>query len=300
VRSIALDSNAELPARKAALRSLIEARPEDLQSVCQKLVSVRFLNTVAAQGLALFDDPEAGRAILAAWKSFHPEDRPHFFAAMTSRPAFAAALLEAIQTDVIPKAAMSAYDARQIQALGDPALTRRLGEIWGSLGSGSGQQTALIAEWKGRLTPAALAAADRSKGRLVFQSICATCHQLYGSGGAIGPDLTGSGRDNLDYLLENILDPGAVVSADFHLAILTLKDGRVLTGIIRARTEKTVTLQTMTAPETLPVEQIAKSETVPTSLMPEGLALAMQPDQFRDLVSYLMHPVQVPLLSEPK
>jgi len=300
VRAIALDSKAELPARKAALRSLIEARPEDLKAVCERLVTIRFLNTVAAQGLALFDDPDAARAIVAAWKQFHPEDRPHFFAAMTSRPVFASALLDAIEAGTIPKAELTAYHARQIQALGDDALTRRLGVIWGSLRSGSGQQAALIADWKARLTPAVIAAADKSSGRLVFQTVCATCHQLYGSGGAIGPDLTGSGRGNLDYLLENILDPGAVVSADHQLSILTLKDGRILTGIIRTRTDKTVTLQTMTAPETLPADQIAKSETVAMSLMPEGLALALQPDQFRDLVAYLMHPVQVALPTDGK
>ena len=41
----------------------------------------------------------------------------------------------------------------------------------------------------------------------MFNKACASCHTLYGHGGEIGPDLTGSGRDNLDYLLENIVDP---------------------------------------------------------------------------------------------
>ena len=30
---------------------------------------------------------------------------------------------------------------------------------------------------------------------------------LYGEGGKIGPDLTGSNRANLEYILSNILDP---------------------------------------------------------------------------------------------
>jgi hypothetical protein len=29
------------------------------------------------------------------------------------------------------------------------------------------------------------------------------------------------------------------------------------------------------------------------SMMPEGLLLAFQPEQIRDLIAYLMHPVQV-------
>jgi len=34
-------------------------------------------------------------------------------------------------------------------------------------------------------------------------------------------------------------------------------------------------------------------------MMPEGLLLAFQPDQVRDLIAYLMHPVQVPLPKAP-
>ena len=55
---------------------------------------------------------------------------------------------------------------------------------------------------------------------------------LYGKGGKLGPDLTGSGRTNLDYLLENIVDPNSAVSADYRMNILHLKDGRVLSGMI--------------------------------------------------------------------
>ena len=60
---------------------------------------------------------------------------------------------------------------------------------------------------KKQLDAAALARADLGLGRAVFDRICASCHKLYGSGGDIGPDLTGTGRDNLDYLLENLIDP---------------------------------------------------------------------------------------------
>ena len=61
-------------------------------------------------------------------------------------------------------------------------------------------------------------------GRL--RKVCASCHQLYGYGGEIGPDLTGAGRDNLDYLLENIVDPSASVSADFRMVVVAMNDGR--------------------------------------------------------------------------
>jgi len=88
--------------------------------------------------------------------------------------------------------------------------------------------------------------ADLSRGRLVFNTVCAACHTLYGEGGKVGPDLTGGGRDILDYLLENIVDPSATVTADFRMSIVELKDGRVLNTLLAARTERTLTLKTMT------------------------------------------------------
>ena len=80
----------------------------------------------------------------------------------------------------------------------------------------------------------------------MFDRVCASCHKLYGHGGEIGPDLTGSGRDNLDYLLENIVDPSASVSADFRMVVVAMNDGRVLNGLVKAQTDRTLTLQTQT------------------------------------------------------
>ncbi len=58
----------------------------------------------------------------------------------------------------------------------------------------------------------------------------------FGSGGTMGPDLTGGQRTNLAYLLENIIDPGAEVSPNFKMSIVATTDGRVLTGIVVRKT----------------------------------------------------------------
>ena len=57
--------------------------------------------------------------------------------------------------------------------------------------------------------------ADLSLGRALFAKTCAKCHTLFGVGGKVGPDITGSNRANLDYLLENILDPSAVIPKEY-------------------------------------------------------------------------------------
>ncbi len=295
VRRLALDESAGIDERKAALRTLIEGRPADLRAICERLVRVRFLNSVAVRGLALFDDPEIGRSLARNYRSFHPSERSAAIEVLVSRPAFALALLDQVAAGRIARDDITAFHARQILSLGDPALTRRLSEVWGELRGTAADRRDRIAALKKRLNPATLASADRSRGRMLFDRVCANCHRLHGQGGQIGPDLTGSGRENIDYLLENIVDPGATVSADFRMVVVAMRDGRVLNGLVKSQSPRTLTLQTQTEAVALDRDEIEGVRPSGSSLMPDGLLDPLQPDEIRDLMAYLSHPTQVPL-----
>jgi len=295
VRRVALDKNADIGARKVALQTLDDARPPELRKICEQLLGERYLNAVAIRGLAQEDDPVLGAKMVAAYRSFTPGDRPQVITALVSRPAWARALLDAVAAGKIPRTDIAAFHARQILNLNDPALTARLKEVWGDLRESPAAIKELIGKLRTVLTPDALAQADPHAGRAVFASICATCHTLYGEGGKIGPDLTGANRDNLDYLLENIADPSAVVAPDFRMSLITLKDGRVLAGMVAAKSDHTLTLRTMTDVQTVERGEIAKIEESALSMMPEGLLAAFTPEQTRNLFAYLMGHQQVEL-----
>ena len=299
VRRLALDDKAGLETRRAALRSLIEEKPADLRAICEKLLRVRFLNTTAVRGLALFDDPEIGRSLAKNYQSFHPSERPAVVDTLASRASFARALLDQMAAGAIPRGDVSAFQARQVRSLGDSELTRKLAEAWGELRDSPADKKEAIGRLKGRLTPESLAMADPGRGRATFNKLCASCHALYGQGGAIGPDLTGSGRDNLDYLLENILDPSAVVNADFKMAVVSMLDGRVLTGLVRSPTAKTITLQSQNDSVVLARSEIEQVVPSPLSLMPEGQLDPLEAAEVRDLFAYLMKKTQVPLPEGP-
>src|SRR5207245_765808 len=81
-------------------------------------------------------------------------------------------------------------------------------------------------------------------------------HSIVGEGGEVGPELTGSQRMNLDYILENVLDPSAVVAQDYRVTILETKDGRVVTGIVKQETARAVTVQTQNEKIVLPRQEI--------------------------------------------
>lgn len=298
VRRLALDTDADMNQRRDALKTLIESRPADLRKICEKLLSVRFLNIEAARGLALFDDPAVGRELARSYKKFHGTERPGLVDALVERPEFAAALLDEMAKGNIPRSALSAFQARQIRSFNRSELSRRLAEVWGELRDSPGDKQRQIDDLKQKLTPQVLAGANLVEGRQVFNTVCGNCHRLYGRGGEIGPDLTGAGRQNLDYVLGNMIDPSSVVTADFRMSVVLLDDGRVLNGIIRTQTDRTITLQTAKELVTLDRGDVEAIERSPLSLMPDGLLAPLSADRVRDLVAYLMTRSQVPLPQE--
>ena len=295
IRQIALDDKALMDQRRAALLSLIEAKDKQLRQVCEKLIYVRGVNMEAIQGLTQFDQDGVAKRIIDRYMQLYPHERPQAIMALVSRPRFATELLTAVEAGKIPKADFGPSAARQVRAFNDPKLTERLGKVWGETRETSADKLKLVAELKARHTPESLAKADQANGRTIFAGVCGQCHKLYGEGGALGPDLTGSGRHDLSYLVENIVDPSAVVDAAYYLNSITLKDGRVLSGIVGAQSERTLTLRSIGQETVIDRQDIAKRETLPVSLMPEGLLQAFTPEQQRDLLAYLMGNAQVPL-----
>ncbi|MBS0207856.1 MAG: c-type cytochrome [Planctomycetes bacterium] len=295
VRKIALDGKADLNQRRVALETLIQSKPPELREICEQLLGVRFLNSVAARGLALFNDPKIGVKLAKSYRSFHQSERGAVMETLVSRPTFAAAMLDEMAAGKIAPADLSAFQARQIRSFNDAKLGKRLVEVWGEIRDSSADKQALMSKLRETLTDERLAKADAGQGRVVFNALCANCHRLYGHGGEIGPDLTGAGRQNLEYVITNIVDPSAVVTADFRMSVVLMNDGRVLNGIIRAQNERTITLQTAKERVTVDREDIDTMEQSQLSLMPEGQLQPLSDEQVANLVAYLMTRTQVPL-----
>ncbi len=295
VKRIARDGKVSLASRKAALTTLIALKPDDLRTICEEALTVRSLNTIAVGGLTGIDDPALAQRLAKSFRSFYPAERPALIDALVSRPSFALALLKEMKDGKIPRTELTPVHARQIHSFENPELSKQLTEVWGELRDSPTEKVALIESLKQQLTPEVLAKADKGQGRVLFQKTCANCHRLYGHGETIGPDLTGAGRASLDYLLLNMVDPSATVGAEYRLSVVVLKDGRVLNGIVATRNDKTLTLQTAKERTTIELGEIEEVKPSTVSLMPDGQLQTLTPEQIRDLVGYLMHPVQVPL-----
>jgi putative heme-binding domain-containing protein len=279
--------------RRRALEALAERRVAGLAPLLHQLLDEPALRSPAIRALGAYDDAATPRILLEHYRGLNEADRDNVVATLASRPATAKALLEAVGSGAVARRDLSATVARQILAFNDPALEKQLEAVWGTLRKTSADKAALIAKYKAVLAPDAGRTPDPSRGRLVFNKACLQCHKLFGAGGDVGPELTGSDRANTDYILENILDPGAAVGRDFRLATIATTDGRLLNGIIRAQDDASITVQTANDRLILPREDVEDLKVSNASMMPEGLLDKLTPEEVRDLVSYLSAPSQV-------
>ena len=300
LRQTAADPKVEAATRRSALQTLIEKRPPDLLPLLRKLVGERVVRAAALRGLASYSDPQTPPFILEHYASFSDAEKADAIATLASRPAYALALLDAMEKGRVPRRDLSAFTVRQLLAFKDKNLTERLKKVWGSIRPPSAEKATLMAKYKAMVPPDALKKADRKHGRLLFSRTCAVCHTLFGEGGKIGPDLTGSQRTNPEYLLTKLIDPSAVVARDYQMTIVTTKSGRTINGLVKEENDKTLTLQTQNEAVRLDKSDIEERQRSPQSMMPDGLLAMLRPAEIRALIAYVSGAGQVPLPAEPR
>ena len=241
----------------------------------------------AIRELAAFDDFKVGALLMKDYRRYGREDRQAVIATLSSRKSLASVLLQALKAGSVKRSEVSAYHARQIFELGDDDLNQSLEVAWGNIGQSATEKKVQIKKWQGVLTSDFLSKADLESGSEIFEQNCVACHRLYGQGGSIGPDLSGADRQNIYYLLENMIDPSAVLPRDFRMTLVTVKDGRTFSGTIAAESPHSITLVGLEGEHVIPNADILKQEQLEQSIMPEGMLQNLSEAEVCDLVGYL-------------
>ena len=286
--------------RAFSLEVLLDSNDPDGPALAKKLLDDASMRGPALRALARFDDKQTPALVLALYPRLGRDEKEDAIGTLASRPAYALALLGAIEAKKVPRADVSAYWARQMLALKDKAVSAKLATAWGTIRPPAKERDALAARYKKLADKEHRAKADLSAGRLVFDNVCGKCHRMFGEGGRIGPELTGSQRDKAEYVLHKALDPNATVPRDYQVSRIVTKRGRVLTGLVKQETERLLVVQTPTEEVQLRKSEIEKREQTRTSLMPEGQLQAMKDDEVRDLLAYLASKAQVPSPKGPR
>jgi putative heme-binding domain-containing protein len=293
------DAKAPVDSRKLALESLLRAKDPEVPVLLKALLDDPALRAEAIRALAQFDDAETPRTLLKMYGGLSDAEKLDAVRTLVARAGFARELVAAIEGGQVNKQLLTAEIVRQIRQFKDEAINAKLDKLWGAVRETPEQKKKEIERFKNVYAAGGSTPGDPRSGRAAFNRVCAQCHTLFESGAKIGPDLTGSNRANLDYILENVVDPNAVIPNEYQATILQTKGGQMAMGPIKQQDAQSVTLATLTGPMTVARGDIASLEQSPVSMMPEGLLNALTEQEVRDLIYYLRSPAQVPLPNEP-
>ena len=137
-----------------------------------------------------------------------------------------------------------------------------------------------------------LTGGDAEAGRRIYahkaEVSCVRCHALKGSGGIVGPALdTLAIKKDRNYLLESIVEPNKAIAQGYETVVISLKNGKTITGVLRSGTGGQMKLVTAEGVElTVPLADIDEHERGP-SAMPADIVNKLSRRELRDLVEFL-------------
>jgi putative membrane-bound dehydrogenase-like protein len=295
LKNTLMDKSAQLSARHTAYDSLMGAKDPDLAPLLQNLLTDPDMQGSALRGLAAYDDSKTPTAILDVYKSLNDAHKRDALNTLASRVAFAKPLIDAVSSDTVSKKDLTAEIVRQLRSLKDSQLDDQIQKVWGTMRDTAADKQAEIAKYKKIYGAGGSQPGNASRGRGLFAKTCQQCHTLFDAGGKVGPDLTGSNRGDLDYILQNIVDPNAVIPNDYRAWNLETTDDRTISGILKKQDEKSVTVVTANETLVVPRSEIRSLKESQLSMMPEGLLQTFNDQEVRDLLYYLRSPAQAPL-----
>jgi len=133
---------------------------------------------------------------------------------------------------------------------------------------------------------------NADNGKKLFKAenlACIKCHKVGNEGADIGPLLSGVGsKYDRQFLIESVLYPSKQILDGYQQTIVRMKDGDVVSGVVKGETETEITLYDATANRTIiKKSDIKERDHGKLSLMPEGLHTSLKPEEFADLIAYL-------------
>lgn len=284
------DTTADAGARRTSLRSLLAQQNAQVSTKLESLLDDPAIRLDAIRGYASIENASAPRILLDRYSKMDEPMRRAVIETLATRKGYATALTNAIATGKIDRKDIPAHVARSLDVL----LGEQFIKVFGEIQDLSADRAKLMAKYKAMCSPEAMEKADASRGRAVFSKTCASCHLMYGEGGKIGPDLTGSNRANLDYILLNSVDPSYDVPEGYKMVLIQTVDGRLLNGVVAEEDARRVILKTVEQPQVvIAKEDIEARKISAKSMMPDGQLEQMKPQEMLDLIKYLRTTAQV-------
>src|SRR6185436_4708012 len=202
------------------------------------------------------------------------------------RERWARKLLDAVMANKLPKSVLNANHLRKILDSNDREALWVVEKAFGKIREERNPErekvvTEMAEYFHGNI-------GDPVAGQRVFRNLCAQCHQIYGEGGRVGPDITANGRASFEQLLSNVFDPSLVIGPDYQVTTVVTKDGRNLTGLIAEDNQQRIVIRLPGEGEEIVARNNVKYTRVSKlSMMPEGIEAILPRHDLSDLFAFL-------------
>lgn len=282
-RAVASDESSPEPVRLEAVRllgttSFAEAGPALLPLLDTGRSQAMQLAAVSA--LDGLNDPQVGPVLVKHFPTFAPQVRAAALSALLKRPDRAIALLNAIQSGTLHPIDIPSAQSTFLLRHPDPAVRELAAKLLKP--AGGGIDAAIKA-----LQPALDLEGDAKKGHAIYLQRCSACHHLGGEGFAVGPDLTTVRNDGKAKALVNIVDPNREVAPNYVAYTVETRSGESLVGVITETASGVTVHQPFGKDTTVLRSDIKRIESQHMSLMPEGIAEGLKPQDMADLLEFI-------------
>jgi len=287
------DANLSTDDRAKAIEAVKALKNAASTDALLKLVNGNNPETLVIQGmraLGQIGGDNIADDFLQSWSKYSPTARAAAADVLVSRWRWATALLSALESKTISPQELPLTAIRSLGESKDDFIRQRATQVIGRIRPADADKQKIIEQKKKLILSGG--PPDLLAGHEIAKKTCFVCHKLYGEGAEVGPDLTGVGRSTLDALLANVIDPNQVVGKGYENIQIETKDGRSLSGRLVEDTDSRIKLLSSGPKEdVIAKSDIASRRVSELSVMPEGLEQMPDAD-FRNLISYILHPPQ--------
>ena len=280
------DTQLPLPERESAAGLLAFADPQVAQPVLSELLSPQYatpLQISAVKALSVLNPPGVEGLLLDAWRGFSPTVRHEVIEALVRSVPRAEILLAAVAEGKVKPGEIERDKKQLLLKHPNEGIRNAANKVVG--GDVMSNRTKVIAEFTQAM---ANLQGDATRGKVVFQKICAACHQVGDIGKAVGPDLASTQNKTPADLLVNVLDPNREALPSFTTYTVVTDQGLILNGIIGSESATSITLKRADGAQDVilrsNIEQLVASG---ISLMPEGLEKDITPAQMADVLEFV-------------
>jgi putative heme-binding domain-containing protein len=286
--AMALDDKAALEPRLAAIRLLGHTDDSTAGETLQRLLAPQHFSEIQVAAVRAMSQLP-GRAATARlveprrWQAFTPQVREVVLSVLIADERHIPILLDALEGGSMAGTAIGPSRRSRLMGHRNAAIQARARALLAAVESGDRMQ--VYERLRGTVLRRA---ANAASGRKVFAIYCASCHAVDGSGGEVGPDLSGIRNQPGDAILLHALVPDYEITPGYQAYVVETRDGRTLVGRLESEAPNSVTLRDGASQRHVILRSDVTSMSASAhSLMPAELDRAMSEQDLADLIGYL-------------